>query len=290
MRIPGLRGLTVRELAKRTISEFLADDLLTYAAALSYHLFFALFPFLIFLLALLSFLDLSSLFDPLLEQARRALPQEAYQQVYDVIQEVQGQGQGGLLSFGILASVWFASIGIRSTMNALNRAYDIEEGRSRVERYGLSILYTVGFAVLVVVATFLMVVGPQMAAWLAGRIGVAEVEAVISWLRIPFALVLAAAAISLIYYFAPNLNQRYRLITPGSIFAVLAWALASIGFQFYVSSFGRYSVTYGSVGAVIVLLLYFFLSSVVMLLGGEINAIIEKHAPRHGELEKGPGA
>lgn len=274
---------------KRSFLDFLEDDMLTYAAALSYHLLIALFPFLIFLLALLSFLNLSGLFETLLAQAQQALPREAFQQVRDVLAEVVDQRQGGLLSFGIVASIWFASIGMRSIMNALNRAYDLPEGRSRLERYSLSVGYTVGFAVLVVAATALMVVGPQAAAWVAGRLGMDSVVVEVwRWTRIPVALLLAMVAVSLVYYFAPNIDRPFRVITPGSVIAVLLWVVVTVLFQLYVQNFGRYSVTYGSIGAVIVLLLYLFLSGTVLLFGGEINSVIEQSAPRPDDSRSGP--
>jgi membrane protein len=286
MEIPGLRGVKVRTLLKSTLDEFLSDDMLTYAAAMAYHLFFALFPFVLFLLALLSFLDLTTLFESMLAQARRALPNEAYREVERVIAEVEGQRRGGLLSFGLVVSVWTASIGMRSAMNALNQAYDIPEGRSRLKRYSFSIVYTLGFTLLVILATALLVFGPLLTASLAARIGLGGVVITLwTWLRLPVALLLAMVAVSLVYYFAPNLKERFRVVTPGSVIAVLLWALMSVLFQFYVSNFGRYSVTYGSVGAVIILLLYFFLSSSLLLLGGEINAVIRSHAPRPDDPE-----
>lgn len=280
MRIPGLRGLSLRTLAARTAREFLRDDMATYAAALAYHLLFAVFPFLLFLLSLLSFFNVEALFAGLLAQAERALPAQALAQVQSVIAEVSGK-RGGLLSLGALFSVWFASLGMRSVMNALNKAYDLEEGRPWWKRYGLSLFYTIAFALLVVLATTLMLVGPALVASWAERIGLGE-EVLLAWrwLRIPAAMLLAMLAAALVYHFAPNLEQRFRMTTPGSVVAVLLWVLVSWGFRLYVANFGRYSIIYGSVGAVIVLLLYFFLSALVLLLGGEINAIVQRHSPR----------
>lgn len=280
-----LRGLPFREVAKDTAMDFLRDDMPTYSAALAYQLFLAVFPFLLFLLALLSFLELSALFDQILLQARRALPAEAMGRVEDVLAEVEDERRGDLLSLGILFSVWIASAGMRSVMNALNRAYNIEETRPRTKLYPLSIGYTLAFSALVVLATALMVVGPQWASALASYLNLGEEVLLLwSWLRIPTALFLAAVAVSLVYYFAPSLRMKYRIATPGAVVAVLLWVAVSWGFQLYVNNFGRYSVTYGSVGAVIILLLYFYLSSVVLLLGGEMNAVLYKRRPKADEV------
>lgn len=281
MRIPGMRGLTVRRLAGRVLAEFLEDDMLTYAAAMAYHLLIAVFPFIVVLVALLGFLNLEGLFDWLLERSRRALPGEAQRLVAEVVADVRTQNSGGLLSVGIALSVWFASIGMRSAMNALNHAYDTTERRSRLRRYALSVAYTAAFALLVVAATVLMNVGPRVVEWAARLVGLGDAFVEVwRWARIPAALALAMLAVSLVYYFAPCLDQRFRLFTPGAVVAVLLWALVSALFQLYVANFGSYSVTYGSIGAVVVLLLYFFLSSAVLLLGGEINAEVEWERPR----------
>lgn len=284
MKVPGMRGLRVRDLFGRAVADFLRDDMPTYAAALAYHLFLALFPFILFLLALLSFLDLTGLFDAMLAQARQALPREAMGEVEEVVSEISGQRRGGLLSFGIIGSIWIASTGMRAVMNGLNQAYDVEEDRPFLKRYGISVLYTLGFTVLVVTATAMLVIGPQLAGRAADALGIEGfVVEVWRWVRVPVALIFAMAAVSVVYYFAPNVEQRFHFATVGSVFAVVMWALASVGFQLYVSNFGRYSVTYGSVGAIIVLLLYIFLSGMILLFGGELNAELERSAPRRGD-------
>lgn len=279
MQIPGFRGVPVRDVAKESVKEFLDDDMATYAAALAYQVLLSLFPFIIFLIALLSFLRIPGFFDWLVEQARGVLPQDALGQVTEVIGEVQNQRKGGLLSFGIIAAIWIASAGIRSTMNAMNAAYDVKEGRPAWKRYLMSILYTLGLAVVIVVAVGLMLVGPQVMTWLTEQFGMDQLFVTLwRWLRLPVAIILLMLAVALIYYFAPNVDQQFRFITPGSVLAVVVWVAASLGFSYYVSNFANYSATYGSIGAIIVLLLYFFLSSVVLLFGAEVNAVIEHKA------------
>jgi len=286
MQIPGLRGLGPLEVLKRSISDFFVDDMATYAAALAYQVLFSIFPFTIFLVALLGFLRVPSFFDWLQQQAQTLLPQQAMAQVNQVIQQLQ-EPRGGLLSFGILAALWSASAGVRATMNALNVAYDIEEGRPAWKRYLLSLLYTLGLAVLLILAAALMIVGPQLMTQLANQIGVGQVVVILwAWLRWPIAILLLILAIALVYYVAPDAEQEFRFITPGSILAVLVWIAASLGFGYYVQNFGNYNATYGSLGAIIILLLYFFISAAVLLFGAEVNATIEHHAAEG----KAPGA
>lgn len=284
MQIPGLGGLKPLPLGKRAVQEFLDDDMPTYAAALAYHALFALFPFLIFLLGLLSVLNIPEFFTWVLDQARTAMPRDAFQRVEEVVTQVQSQSRGGLLSFGILTALWAASSGMRALMNALNTAYDVEESRPTWQRYLFSILFTLGLAVLLIAATALMLVGPQAMEWLADQAGLGGAfVAVWTWLRWPVAMLLLMLTAAVVYYVAPNVDQPFRFITPGAALTVLIWIIASLSFSLYVANFANYSASYGTLGGVIVLLFYFFISGSVLLLGAEINA--EVHYAKAGRPE-----
>ncbi|HEX2207797.1 MAG TPA: YihY/virulence factor BrkB family protein [Longimicrobium sp.] len=286
MRVPGLRGLRVRTVAVETYRAFDDDDMWSYAASVAYQVLFALFPFLLFLLAVFSFLNQAAMFEWLLGQGRRVLPADAYAQVHQVVEEVRGQREGGLLSLGVATTLWIASGGVRSAMNALNRAHDVPEGRVWWKRYLLSFAYTIALGLAVVLATVMMVAGPRATAWALDRVGAGQgVQDAIAWLRVPGALLLVGGALFLVYLALPNVRQRPRLVVPGAVAAVLLWALVSFGFQLYVANFGRFAVTYGSVGAVIMLLAYFYLASAIVLLGAELNAVLQREAPRPGDAE-----
>ena len=277
MRIPGLHDTSLPDLIKRSLKDFVKDDMATYAAALSYAALFALFPFLIFLIALLGFLNIPEFFDWLLEQAETAVPVDAYLRLKEVVNQIQAQPRGGLLSFGIVLAIWASSSGIRSLMNALNVAYDVEETRPAWKRYALSIAYTFGLAILLMGGAALMLLGPQAIEWIADQAGLGDVFVTLwTWLRWPVVVVVLMLAAALVYYVAPNADQPFALITPGAVMAVVSWIVASIGFSIYVSNFSNYSATYGTLGGVIVLLLYFYISSAVLLLGAEMNAVLRR--------------
>jgi membrane protein len=279
--IPGFQGVALVPTVKHAVKDFFDDDMMTYAAALSFRILLALFPFIIFLLALLGAFGLTDFFDRVLDEARVALPGEAYVILDQVIGEVRSGAQGGLISVSILFAIWAASTAVRSLMNALNTAYDIEESRPAWQLYPLSIAYTIGLAAFVAVAAVLALVGPQAIEWFSAQLGLAEfVASLWTWLRWPAAVLLILLAVALTYYVAPNVKQPFQVVTPGSVVAVLGWIVASVGFTIYVSNFANYTATYGSLGGVIVLLLFFFISSAVFLLGAELNAAIY-HA-RHG--------
>lgn len=285
MAILDTRGVGAFTLLKRTFKEFSKDDMSTYASALAYRALFSLFPFLLFLMALLGVLQLPEFFAWLREQAALVLPPVALEQVNPVIDQLQEQ-KSGLMSVGILVALWTASVGVRALMNAMNKAYDVVESRPTWKLVLLSLLYTVGIAVLLLTVAGLMVLGPQVMEWLAGHVGLQDFVIVLwSWLRWPAAIFLMMLIVAVLYYVTPDVEQDFRFITPGSVLAVIVWIAASLGFGVYVQNFANYNATYGGIGAIIVLLLYFYISSAVLLLGAELNAVIE-HASAEG---KDPG-
>ncbi len=279
----------VWQVAKRSVQEFSADDMLSYAAALSYQVFFSLFPFVIFLLSLLGFLNLSSVFDTLLQQSRTVLPENAYGLVKSVVGQVRGQSTGGILSFGAVVALYSASAAVRMAMHALNVAYDTED-RAIWKKFPLSIVYTLVLAVLVIAAVGLILLGSQVAQWFGNLVGLGSLFVTLwTWLRIPVAVVLLMLVLALIYYLFPKTDQPFRFITPGAVLAVIVWLGASFAFSWYVKNFANYSATYGALGAVIVILLYFFISAAIMLLGAEINAEAYREIAEDGDNGEGGG-
>ena len=289
MRIPGFADLSPWDVIKRAVKSFLDDDMVTYAAALSYHLMLALFPFVIFMLTLLGALGLSEFFDRLLHQAQAALPPDAYELLARVIGEIRGQPREGLLSVSIIFALWAASTGMRSVMNALNVAYDVKETRPAWKRYPLSILYTIGLVAVVIATAAFRLIGPWAVQRFANQLELTTLVTTLwTWLRWPVVVLLLLLTIALIYYLGPNIDQPFRYVTPGSIAAVVVWIVASIGFSIYVENFGNYGATYGSLGGMIVLLLYFFVSAAVLLLGAEVNAVIHPaYGPRSENVTPG---
>jgi membrane protein len=282
---PGSHALRVAWLA---LKKFMSDDMPTYSAALAYRLLFSLFPFLVFLTTLVGFLGVPQFFEWMREQATYVLPAPAMAQVNAVLGELQAQ-QAGLMSVAIAVSVWSASAGMLGTMNALNVAYDVKERRAGWKRFIVSILYTLALAVMLLTAAGAMIAGPAVLTWVAAYAGIDSLLiALWSWLRWPIAVLILLAVVVLVYWAAPNVRQRFRVIIPGALIAVSAWIGASLAFGFYVQNFASYSKTYGSMGAVIVLLFYLFLSAAVMLYGAEVNAVLARvRGERIEEAEKG---
>jgi membrane protein len=292
VKLPGLKNLSPIVLIKRSLRAFSSDDMTTYSAALSYAALFALFPFLIFLIALLGALQIPQFFTWLLDQSRTAIPSDGFQLVENVITDIQGQTRSGLLSISIVTAIWGASSGIRSVMNAMNVAFGVEETRPALKRYLLSVLYTVGLAILLIAGAGVMLTGPDAIEWLAGEVGLGNLFITLwTWLRWPVLALLLMLTTALIYYVAPNVDQPFVFITPGAVVAVSLWLVASFGFSVYVSNFSSYNSTYGSLGGIVVLLLFFYISSAVLLLGAEVNAELHRVAlgePKPADDLSGP--
>ena len=278
--IPGLRGVSPSKLVRHAWAQFKAHDMATHARAVTFQVLFSLFPFVILLMALLAFLELTNLFDWLRRQSEVFLLKGTAPQINSIIDQLQ-QRRHGMLSFGIVFALWASSSAMRSMMNALNVVYGVSEGRPLWKRYLLSILTTlvVGFALAAAVT--LLLVRPAAIATLAEHLGLAHWWAGLWawWLRLPAIVLLLTATVTVVYWAAPDVEQRFDFVTPGAFVAVLAWFAASLGFDFYVRNIGNYDRVYGSVGTVVVLLLYFFLSSLILLFGAELNAALEHNAP-----------
>jgi membrane protein len=282
-----LGGLRVKELATRVMKEVREDDCLGWAAQLAYYLLFAVFPFLLFVTALLGFVPIPNLMERLIGGLAAVLPGEAVTLLQDNIRQLVTEQKGGLLSFGILAALWSSSSAVVAITAALNQAYDVEEGRPWWKVRGIAVLLTMGLSLFVLLAVVLLIFGPQLGGGLATLVGLGRVfEILWNILRWPVSAGFLIVALALVYYWAPDVEQKWQWITPGAVCAVMATLLASLGFSLYVNSFGSYNKTYGSLGAVIIFLTWLYLTGLCVLVGGEINAEIEHAAPGG----KAPGA
>ena len=280
------------ELLSRTVKEFVADNGLGLAAQLAYYFFFSLFPAVLVGIAFASFFPLEHFVDRMVATLGGLVPGDIIGIVQDQIRKISEGNNGGILTFGVAAALWSSSAALMGLIDALNRAYDIEEGRSWWKVRLLALGLTLALAAFIVIAFALVLVGPTAADYIARVTGLGPVFAwtwkVLQW---PLVLALVALGAAAIYYFAPDAEQEWVWVTPGAVLAAIIWLAASLGFKYYVTQFGTYTETYGTIGGVMVLLLWFYLSGVVFLVGAELNAEIE-HASPYGkaEGEKVPGA
>jgi membrane protein len=279
-----VRGII--ELGRHSVKSFFEHRMAIYAEQLSYRGIFGFFPFIILVFALLAVLRVDVVFDRLIEAATGVPPQQIPEPIEPVaeegrnqaaflgplIEQAQEQAGGGLLSFGIVVSLWSVAAVTFTLTEALNAAYGVEETRSRRKRFVFALVFGPFLALAFILACGLMLIGPRVAGWLAGLAGLNEAwVAFWGWLRFPAALSLLAAALSVVYRFVPDADRPFWSATPGAAFAIIAWPVASLGFSFYLSNFAGRGLTYGSLGTAVGLLVYLYISAWVVLLGAEIN-------------------
>ncbi len=262
------------ELLQAIAARLREDDTATTAAALAYYFFFSIFPLLLFVLALTTVLPVQGLEPWLLENVKQSLPGEAYTLVDGTVRSLLSRPRGGLLSIGAVLALWTASSAFSALMNGLNRAYRVRDTRpwwrARLWAVGL----TVALSLFMITAFVLTVFGGQLVGLIARHLGPAAGIAalVVRWTVTVGSVVFVVAAV---YFACPAIAREWQWITPGVVVFTLGFAGTSAAFSFYVGRFGSYDKTYGSLGAVIVLLLWMYMLAFFLLLGGELNALLE---------------
>jgi membrane protein len=259
------------------------DGILTIAAAMAYYFFFSLFPLVLFVLALVSLAPVRGVEDWLLARAAEWVPGEAYVLLERVVRSLLERPRSGLVSLGAVLALWTASSAFVSVMDGLNRAYRVPEYRSwwrvRLQAMGL----TIALSVLLITTFVLTVFGGHLAA-LIGRLlsPAAELAALfISWTIVVAAVTVVVATID---WACPATPRTWRWVTPGSLVFMVGFGMCSAAFSYYVGQFASYDATYGSLGAVIIMLLWMYILAFFLLLGGEVNALLE-HMARVREEE-----
>jgi membrane protein len=208
------------------------------------------------------------------------------------LSEVSAGSEASLLTLGIVGAIWTSSAAMVAIIDALNRAYDVEEWRPWWKRRVIAIALTIALALFIIASLVLVLIGPDAATRAASWLGAAPL-AVYLWsiLRWPVMIVLVMFGVDLVYHFAPNRSSRWSWMTPGAVLATLLWILSSFAFKFYVVNFGTYTATYGAIGGIIVTMLWFYVSSLAILVGAECNGVIEQaHRMKRRAARPAPAA
>ena len=284
-----LGGLTSWQLGRAVFEQIIANNVFGRAAELAFYFLFALFPLIFFMMTLFGLFASHSveLQNNLLSYFADFLPPTAFQLLRSVASEVAAHASHGKLTFGVVSALWCVSSSICSMISALNAAHQVREARSwfkvRAIAFGLSLLTST----LLVTALFMVLAGSRFVGWLGAGLRLHPLV-VLVWkaMQWPTAIFFVALSCSLIYYYGPDLKERRRWhwFTPGAAFGAFIWLGASFGFRIYLRFFNNYSVSYGSLGAVMILLIWLYVTGLACLVGAEINAEIE-HAGRRGGSE-----
>lgn len=280
-----LRGIPIRDIGKRTFKAMLRDRLPSIAAELGFWFAFAIFPALVCATTILGLAARSAaqVYGQLLAYLALVVPQSALDIVLRIFHQTAANSTPGKLTFGLLAAVWSASVGISAVQDATNAVYKLEERRSYIKARVQAILLTLVLLCTITLCLASMFAGDLVSAWLHHHFysrlfseTTVMVARVCGWI---IAAALIAVSFSLVYFWAPDLRRRqWHWISPGVTLAVVGWLVASIGFRIDLHYFNTYSVTYGSLGAVIILLMWFYISGLMLLLGAEFNSELEAAA------------
>ena len=261
---------------KRVAQRITDDDIFGRAAQLSYYFLLALFPLLLVLINVVGYMaqEGTAFREKLLTYLAALMPGSAIALVRTTLTEISEASGTGKVSFGLLAALWAASNGMGAISDTLNTAYNVKERRPWWKVRIICVCLTIALAILILAALAIVLYGGTIGEGLAARYGFGGVFTlvwkIVQW---PIALVFVLTTFNLIYNFAPDLSRgEHSWITPGAFVGVGLWLIVSFGFRAYLSFFDSYSVTYGSLGAVIVLMLWFYLTGVAILIGGEVNS------------------
>lgn len=273
-------GSSFGRLVQVSLSEVADDDIFGMAAEMAYRFLFAIFPLCLFLVAALGFigdaLGVDDLFVRLMRQAEPVLPEPVTRIMNQYVTGLLTSRSTAFLTVGLIGTIWGAAGGVGTLIKGLNRAYDVTTPRPFWQRQLLALVVTLTLPPIGLTLLLLAIVGRSAASSLGEWLGLGErLAEALAAMRWPVLVVLLFVGFSFLYHLLPNTRHRYVWSLPGSAVATAGWLLLTQSFSLYVSNFGNYDSTYGSFGAAIAFLLWLYLVGAVVLLGAEVNSILE---------------
>ncbi|EKZ5012689.1 TPA: YihY/virulence factor BrkB family protein [Listeria monocytogenes] len=261
------------------------NDVSGNAAQLAYYMLFSIFPMLLIAATLLAYLHIDK--DSVFNMIKEFAPDQIMDFLEENLNNLLTQKNGGLLSIGIIATLWSASNGMNAVMKSLNKAYGVTNKRNYVVQRLLSMFFTLAMLATVGATLLLLVFGQQIGMFLINHLNFSE-DFLSFWnnLRWTVTLIVIFVVFIFLYWVAPNRRSTLISVLPGALFSTIGWTVASLGFAYYVNNFGNYSATYGSIGVIIILMLWFYLTGIILMIGGELNATlaIRKKKKELGEI------
>ncbi|EKE32060.1 YihY family protein [Salimicrobium jeotgali] len=272
----------MKKFGKELIEEFQKDDVPVLASSQAYYYLLAIFPMLILMLSLLPYFSIDS--ERVMGFISSNVPGDTADMLRENIVSVVDKPSGGLLTIGILGTLWSASNGVNAFIKAANIAYNVEETRSFIKVRLISIGLTLGMILAIVVAIMLPVFGDVIITFVTDLLRLPDSTVILfQILRWAVSIIVMAGVLMALYHIAPNEKIPFKSIIPGALTTAVLWQVISLLFSFYISNFGNYSATYGSLGGIIILMLWFFLTGIILMVGAEINVITSRHRQsKHG--------
>lgn len=250
------------------------DDIFALGSQLAYYLVLSFFPFLIFLITLIGFINLNSI--EILDGLQKILPTAVFELTSATIGEVVTSQNTGLLGISVILTIWSASSAFRAVTKGVNKAYNVEENRSFIRRSIIGILSVIALA-LTIISTLVMLVFGDVIGNLLNQILPFEHIITFLWniLRYLIIIVMMIIVFATIYKVSPATKVKFRDAIPGAITTTIVWLIVSLVFSFYVNNFSNYSRLYGSIWAVFVLMIWLFITSMVFIFGVEVNSVLD---------------
>jgi membrane protein len=275
--------MSVRAILRGAWNDIMNNHTMTLAAGLSYYFVLSLFPLLILAASTLAYLPIPNLFDAILGSMAHVAPPESMGLVRKVVATVVNP-HGGLLTFGIVGTVWTASGGFAALIEALNVAYDVPETRPiwRTRLLAVGLMFIIGL--LLVAALGLLLVGPTAARWIGNAIGSDELVEIWPYIKWTLSIAFTVLGVELLFFWAPNVKQHFLATLPGAVIGVGFFIGSSYALGMYFQHFANYNKTYGVLGAAMALMVWLYYSWFMILIGAEINSELVKVSGR-GRLE-----
>ncbi|MFS0782017.1 YihY/virulence factor BrkB family protein [Bacillus sp. 1P06AnD] len=246
------------------------------AAEQSYYYTLAIFPMMILILSVIPYLSLTS--DQVISAMEKLMPGQTVSLLEDNILKIVENRNGGILTFGILATLWSASKGMNSFIHSSNISFEVKESRSFIKSKLISVLLTIGLIAAFIIVLVLPVFGNVLIEAIEKLTPLSsEAHLLFSILRWIVAVAVMVIILAFLYFFAPDKRYPFKHVLPGAFIGTVLWLVLSLAFSFYVTHFSNYASTYGSLGGVIVLMLWLYFTGLVFVIGGEINALLYKH-------------
>ncbi|GMQ56081.1 YhjD/YihY/BrkB family envelope integrity protein [Vallitalea sediminicola] len=249
-----------------------SDDITAWASKLTFYILLSIFPFILFLMQILSYTSLSDV--DVLYQFKDIFPDEIFGVIGFITTDIEKNQSDTLLSIALIATIWAASKGIMAIITSLNKAYREKETRSYIFLRLMSFIYTIAFAIVLIITFLLIIFWNKLLNLAFSYIYLPTgLEGIIDFIRILFAMVLLFFFFILLYNASPNKKITFKEVVPGAILSTIGWLAMSFIFSFYIDKIGNFSYMYGSLASIIILLIWLYLCSIIILVGGELNAI-----------------
>ncbi len=286
--IPGFDSIPLFDVGKFFFRGIMKSSITLRASAISFNMFMALFPAVIFLFTLIAYIPIENFQVILLKNISQVVPESAHKLVYSTLEDIVNRQRGGLLSLGFILAFIFSTNGIMSLMAAFNSTYHHIETRSLLWQYIVSFFLVIILSLLVILSVSLIIFGADLLGYLMGLLKFSSALTVkllfmTKWILIIFSIFLAT---SLIFYVAPAKKTSFRFISAGSTLTTLLFIITSVAFNYYINNFAQYNKLYGSIGTLLVLMFWIYINSIVILIGFELNASIKHAQKTSGRMQR----